>query len=96
MRRLSIAALNALGSGGSTIGVMEAGHLTADRTIDLLRHVKRTTELVTHPGIDVDAYPHWNYDWNAETEALCDPRLRKAIADRGIELIGPNGLRSPD
>jgi len=96
MRRLSIAALNALGSGGSTIGVMEAGHLTADRIIELLRHVKRTTELVSHPGIDVDAYPHWNYDWNAETEALCDPRLRKAIADRGIELVAPSALQSPD
>jgi predicted glycoside hydrolase/deacetylase ChbG (UPF0249 family) len=95
MRRLSIAALNALGSGGSTIGVMEAGHLTADRIIDLLRHVRRTTELVTHPGIDVDAYPHWNYDWNGETEALCDPRVRKAIADRGIELVVPGSSLVP-
>jgi len=94
VRRISIAALNALGSGGSTIGVMEAGHLTADRVIDLLRHVRGMTELVTHPGIDVDAYPHWNYDWNAETEALCDPRVRKAIADRGIELVGPSSLES--
>jgi len=89
MRRLSIAALNTLGSGGSTIGVMEAGHLTADRIIALLRHVKGTTELVAHPGIDVDAYPHWNYDWNGETEALCDPRVRAAIAERSIDLIGP-------
>jgi len=96
VRRLSIAALNALGSGGSTIGVMEAGHLTADRIIKLLRHVKGTTELVTHPGIGVDAYPHWHYDWNAETEALCDPRLRKAIADRGIDLLAPSALRSSD
>lgn len=96
MRRLSIAALNALGSGGSTIGVMEAGHLTADRIIDLLRYARGTTELVAHPGVDVDAYPHWNYDWNGETEALCDPRLRKAIADRGIELIAPSALRSQD
>jgi predicted glycoside hydrolase/deacetylase ChbG (UPF0249 family) len=89
VRRLSIAALNALGAGGSTIGVMEAGHLTADRIIKLLGHVKGTTELVTHPGIDVDAYPHWNYEWDAETEALCDPRVRTAIAERGIELVGP-------
>ncbi|MBV8543284.1 MAG: hypothetical protein JO088_00955, partial [Acidobacteria bacterium] len=80
----------ALGSGGSTIGVMEAGHLTADRIIELLRFVKGTTELVAHPGIDVDAYPHWHYDWNGETEALCDPRLRMAIADRGIELLPPS------
>jgi predicted glycoside hydrolase/deacetylase ChbG (UPF0249 family) len=96
MRRLSIAALNALGSGGSTIGVMEAGHLTADRIIKLLGHVRGTTELVTHPGIDVDAYPHWKYDWNRETEALCDPRVREAIADRGIDLVAPSALRSPD
>jgi len=96
MRRLSIAALNALGSGGSTIGVMEAGHLTADRIIDLLRHVRHATELVAHPGVDVDAYPHWKYEWNAETEALCDPRLRNAIADRGIALVAPTALQSPD
>jgi predicted glycoside hydrolase/deacetylase ChbG (UPF0249 family) len=96
VRRLSIAALNALGSGGSTIGVMEAGHLTADRIIELLRYVRSSTELVTHPGIDVDAYPHWNYDWNRETEALCDPRVRKAIADRGIELLAPSALQSSD
>ncbi|HEV7488312.1 MAG TPA: ChbG/HpnK family deacetylase [Thermoanaerobaculia bacterium] len=93
VRRISIAALNALGSGGSTIGVMEAGHLTADRIVQLLRYVRGTTELVTHPGIDVDAYPHWNYDWNAETEALCDPRVREAIADRGIELVAPGSAR---
>jgi hypothetical protein len=42
--------------------------------------------------MDVDAYPHWNYDWNGETEALCDPRVRKAIADRGIELVSPSRL----
>jgi len=89
VRRIAIAALNALGSGGSTIGIMEAGHLTADRIIDLLPYVDGTTELVTHPGIGVDAYPHWNYAWDAETEALCDPRVRQAIADRGIELIAP-------
>jgi predicted glycoside hydrolase/deacetylase ChbG (UPF0249 family) len=94
VRRISIAALNALGSGGSTIGVMEAGHLTAERIIDLLQHVDGTTELVTHPGIGVDAYSHWNYAWDAETAALCDPRVRKAIADRGIELIAPSALRS--
>lgn len=96
LRRLSIAALNTLGSGGSTIGVMEAGHLTADRIIKLLKYVRGTTELVTHPGIDVDAYPHWNYDWNAETEALCDPRVREAIAERGIGLVAPGALQSPD
>src|SRR3954465_11165142 len=85
VRRISIAALNALGSGGSTIGIMEADHLTADGIIDLLQHVDGTTELVTHRGVGVDAYPHWRYAWDAETEALCDPRLRSFIADRSFE-----------
>jgi predicted glycoside hydrolase/deacetylase ChbG (UPF0249 family) len=94
VRRASIAALNLLGSGGSTVGIMEAGHLTADRIIDLLPHVGGVTELVTHPGLGIDDYPHWRYAWDTETEALCDPRVRKAIADRGIELIAPSELRS--
>ena len=90
VRRLSIAALNAFGSGGSTIGVMEAGHLTADRIIDLLSYVHGTTELVTHPGVGVDGYSHWRYSWDVETAALCDPRVRQAIADAGIELVTPS------
>jgi predicted glycoside hydrolase/deacetylase ChbG (UPF0249 family) len=94
VRRASIAALNLFGAGGSTIGVMEAGHLTADRILSLLGSVSDGTELVTHPGVGVDAYPHWRYAWDAETEALCDPQVRRAIADHAITLIGPNALRS--
>jgi predicted glycoside hydrolase/deacetylase ChbG (UPF0249 family) len=96
VRRASIAALNWLGrdprSNTNTIGVMEAGHLTASRIIELLQYVDQTTELVTHPGIGVDAYPHWNYSWDEETAALCDERVRSAIADRGIELITPKSV----
>lgn len=90
-RRLSIRLLDSMGRRGTndrTIGVMEAGHL---RDIEpLLDHVEGTTELVTHPGIGVDAYPHWRYDWEAETRALCAPGLREAIRSRGIELIAPS------
>lgn len=94
-RRLSIAALNALGRGGATIGVMEAGHLTAERIIALLDHVGEVTELVTHPGVAVAGYAHWRYAWDEETAALCDPRVREAIAARGVALIAPSALRSP-
>jgi chitin disaccharide deacetylase len=91
LRHLSIALLGSMGRRGSndrTIGVMEAGHL---RDIEpLLDHVEGTTELVTHPGIGVDAYPHWRYDWEAETRALCAPGLREAIAAREITLIAPS------
>lgn len=108
LRRVSIAALNRLGSRRSaagaaegvalhsndyTIGVMEAGHLTVDRILSLLGYVGGVTELVTHPGIGVDAYPHWRYAWDAETQALCEPVLRASLEQRGIELIAPSVLR---
>jgi predicted glycoside hydrolase/deacetylase ChbG (UPF0249 family) len=104
VRRASIAAVNHLGrraaaprSNDLTIGIMEAGHLTSARILDLLQHVQGgVTELVTHPGVAVDAYAHWHYAWDAETDALCDPHLRKAIAEFGIMRITPSALRSRD
>ncbi len=98
-RRASIVGLNAVGARAArqgndgTIGVVEAGHLTADRIIDLLREVDGITELVTHPGVGVAGYGHWRYAWEGETEALCDPRVRAAIASHGIELIAPSLVR---
>ena len=35
-------------------------------------------------------YPHWRYAWEEETRALCDPRVREAVAARGIELTAPS------
>lgn len=92
-RRLQMTLLNSLGDRSRrTIGVAEAGHLTATRLIELLDHVDGITELVTHPGIGVAGYPHWNYDWDRETKALCDPAVREAVAAKNIELIGPSTL----
>ena len=92
-RRVPIAMLNALGDRSrTTIGVAEAGHLTAERIVALLDFVNETTELVSHPGVNVAGYAQWNYDWNGETRALCDPRVREAIAKKSIELIGPSQL----
>jgi chitin disaccharide deacetylase len=91
-RRLPMAALNVLGrrargSNMRTIGVADAGHL--QDVVPLLDHVDGVTELVTHPGVGVDGYA-WGYDWDAETRALCDPRLREELARRGIELTAPS------
>jgi predicted glycoside hydrolase/deacetylase ChbG (UPF0249 family) len=97
-RRASIAALNVIGrrspalGNDDTIGVMEAGHLTADRIRSLLAYVGGATELVAHPGVGVDAYSHWQYAWDAETEALCDARVRSAVDELGISLISPGRL----
>ena len=92
-RPMAMAALNWLGRRAKgrndfTIGVAEAGHLNdLERLFD---SVDGVTELVTHPGVAVNAYPHWNYEWDEETRALCDPSLRDALARRGIELIAPS------
>lgn len=89
-RRFAISMLGAMSKGTNdrTIGVLEAGHLHDIEP--LLDHVDGVTELVTHPGINVGAYAHWNYEWDAETRALCAPGLREAIAARGIALIRPS------
>ena len=95
-RRLSISVLNGLsrrGTNDRTIGVLEAGHLTDIEL--LLDHVDGVTELVTHPGVSVDAYRHWSYDWDSETRALCNPDLRAAIMKRGITLIVPSAAARP-
>ena len=93
-RRLPIAILNRLAGEGArrhtTIGVAEAGHLTAERIVALVDFVNDTTELVTHPGVNVSGYAHWNYDWSGETRALCDARVREGIAKKNIELVAPS------
>jgi predicted glycoside hydrolase/deacetylase ChbG (UPF0249 family) len=92
-RRASMVMLNVLGNRSRrTIGVADAGHLTAERIIALLDYVSEVTELVAHPGLDVAGYSHWHYEWNRETAALCDPRVREAIAEKNIELIAPSKL----
>lgn len=95
-RRLAIRALSRLGrrarsssTNDRTIGVAEAGHITG--VIPLLDSVEGLTELVTHPGVNVGGYS-WGYDWDAETRALCDPRLRPELEARGIELVSPRHI----
>ena len=90
-RRLAMRMLNSLGDRSrTTIGVAEAGHLTSERILELLDCVEDTTELVTHPGMHVTGYAYWQYDWEAETRALCDPAVKHAVAAKNIELIGPS------
>jgi predicted glycoside hydrolase/deacetylase ChbG (UPF0249 family) len=92
-RRASIGVLSMLGRrvdrNRRTIGVMEAGHLTAERLVALFDHVGGVTELVTHPGVGVRGYD-WGYAWDEETNALCAPYLREALDARGISLVRPS------
>ena len=97
-RPLSMRVLSALGgkartpglTNDRTIGVATAGHL-AD-VVPLLDHVEGITELVAHPGLGVSGYS-WGYDWERETRALCDPRLRDELATKVIRLAAPSTVR---
>lgn len=97
-RRFAISVLSALGrrarrpglTNDRTVGVGDAGHLTD--VLPLFDDIEGVTELVTHPGVGVTGYDHWRYDWDSETRALCDPRLREALQARGIRLTAPSHL----
>jgi predicted glycoside hydrolase/deacetylase ChbG (UPF0249 family) len=99
-RPLSMRVLSALGgrartpglTNDRTIGVAVAGQL--DDVTPLLDHVDGITELVAHPGIAVTGYS-WGYDWERETRALCDPRLRDELARREIVLTTPLQTYNP-
>ena len=106
LRQTSVALLSRLGrsarsrantrTNDRTIGVTEAGHLSTDALMALLDEVDGLTELVCHPGLGdaelTEAYD-WGYAWDAETNALCDPKLRAAITARGIDLVTPPAPR---
>jgi predicted glycoside hydrolase/deacetylase ChbG (UPF0249 family) len=78
-----------------TIGVAEAGGLTAPRLVELIRSVAGLTELVCHPGTDDVALAnahHWGYAWMRETQALCAASVRETIRAADVELIAPSDL----
>jgi predicted glycoside hydrolase/deacetylase ChbG (UPF0249 family) len=103
-RSLEIGILNRIGrqarrrlDGGAirtadrTVGVLDAGHLTPERLLRLLRDVEGMTELVCHPGLgdgELAGVYDWRYGWDGETAALCDPGVKEALRDRGIALQG--------
>ena len=101
-RALEIATLNAIGRragrrlAGSpirtaerTVGLLDAGRLTPERLSRILAGIEGITELVCHPGLGDEALSaeyHWGYGWDRETSALCDPRVREILRERGVEL----------
>jgi predicted glycoside hydrolase/deacetylase ChbG (UPF0249 family) len=73
------------------VGILDAGRLTPDRLVRLLKDVEGVTELVCHPGVGdrelAGAYD-WGYGWDRETAALCDAGVREWLRDREIVLRG--------
>ena len=72
-------------------GIFESGRLTETRLLRLLDQLRDgDNEIVTHPGLDpgvVPQDPSWRYQWEQELAAVLSPRVRDAIAARGIELV---------
>lgn len=107
-RRLALATLNRLArrakdrtraagllANDRTIGVADAGHLDVARLRQLVGKASSVTELVTHPGIDralISRSFDWNYLWDAETAALCDPAIRETLGRQGTVLVGIRDL----
>ncbi len=107
-RAAQIALLNALGrrarsrlpAGGPatperTIGVLTAGHLTVETLDRSLAQAGPLSELVCHPGLgqeDLARAYDWGYAWEAETAALCDPRMPDRLRSWGIELTSFSAL----
>lgn len=77
-----------------TIGVAAAGHLA--NVVPLLDLVEGVTELVTHPGVGVQGYEHWGYEWETETAAMCEPGLHGELEARGIRLAAPSVVAAGD
>jgi len=75
-----------------TLGLVDAGHLTVERLRRALPWVDddgSVAELVCHPGLgdaELAAAYGWDYQWDAETAALCDPRVPGMLREAGIEL----------
>jgi predicted glycoside hydrolase/deacetylase ChbG (UPF0249 family) len=83
----------ALRTADRTVGVMDAGRLTPERLEAVLSEIvgagEGVSELVCHPGMgdrELAAAYSWGYGWEAETAALCDPRLPDLLRARGIDL----------
>lgn len=72
-----------------TVGVLTAGRLTVEALGQALPGVEGLAELVCHPGLgdaELAAEYDWGYAWDAETAALCDPRVPRMLRAAGIEL----------
>ncbi|MFM7062243.1 MAG: carbohydrate deacetylase [Actinomycetes bacterium] len=74
-------------------GLDGAGHLGIPGMVRAVQAMAesgaRSAELAVHPGMGSDperSRYQWGYDWPGELEALCDPRLREAIARSGFHL----------
>lgn len=63
--------------------------ITPGHLIDMLRDLAPgVTEVACHPGWAGDLVTMYDAERQIELQTLCDPAVRRAIADQGLDLIG--------
>jgi hopanoid biosynthesis associated protein HpnK len=68
-------------------GLHQSGHLDEDYVLAVIDRLREgTTELYFHPAADIGGTPP-PAEAQGEVEILTSPRVRQAIAARGVELI---------
>ena len=63
--------------------------ITPAHLVDMVRHLPSgVTEVGCHPGWADDLVTRYRAERRVELKALCDPAVRRAMCDEGIDLIG--------
>jgi len=74
-----------------------AAGITPAHLVDMLRRLPAgVTEVACHPGCADDLATMYQAERQVELETLCDPLVRRALCDEGIELIGFADLREAE
>jgi len=78
---------------GAATGLDEAGSIGLGKMVEAVGRLASTgalsAELATHPGLPDDparARYRWNYNWDAEFNALCSETVRIAVDELGFRL----------
>jgi predicted glycoside hydrolase/deacetylase ChbG (UPF0249 family) len=77
------------------VGILDAGRLTPERLVRILKDVEGVTELVCHPGVgdrELGEVYEWGYGWDVETAALCEAGVREVLRAGEIEVRGFSGV----
>ena len=85
------AAAAGIRTSGHFYGMLAGGQLTEPAILAILRRLPPgDSELMTHPGFAdeslADAF-RWDYQWDAERQALTAPAVRALLVERQIRLI---------
>ncbi len=75
--------------GQTSTGAPLAEGISPTHLVEILRGLPGgVTEVACHPGFADDLVTMYRAERRVELEALCDPGVRRAVDDEGIQLIG--------